>query len=466
MPFAPRVIRRWLTAVGLVTATALLASACTASSGPDAGSPVIGTSTVGGTSGGSGSSSVPGQSTSVVTVPSTGPAGPTDTGSAAGSGTGSTTSGSGDIPAVTTSIAPTTTSTPPPVATVSASPAFGSTGVSVVAPITISVGHGKITALTLTNPTGKAVDGEISDDGTTWKLGEVLGYGKKYTVTGTALGTDGRTVPIAGTFTTMDPAKKVNARINLGDGAVVGVAASVIITFDGVKPADRALIEKNVTITTTPKVEGAWGWIDHDGGVWGLDYRTKDFWPAGTKVHVEANVYGLAFGGGAFGAADVSSDFTIGRNQVVYADVNSHYLVVKRDGKTVATYPASYGRGTDYDTTTRSGIHVVNAFYENKLMSNPKYHYTNVLEHWAVRISNNGEFIHANPKTVGDQGNTNVSHGCVNLSTDNAKAYYDSALYGDPVIVTGTNVQLSPADGDLFDWTVPWSEWLRLSALS
>jgi lipoprotein-anchoring transpeptidase ErfK/SrfK len=463
MPYAPRVIRRWLTVVGLVAATALLVGACTNNAGTDPGSAAVVSGTVGSTSGGSGAASGPGQSSTAVTVPSSGDAGTSD----AGSGAGSTTSGSVGIPTVaTTSIAPTTTSTPPPVAAVSASPAFGSTGVSVVAPITISVARGKITKLALTNPAGKVVDGEISDDGTTWKLGEVLGYGKKYTATGTAVGTDGRSVPISGTFTTMDPSKKVNARINLGDGAVVGVAASVIITFDGVNPADRALIEKNVTITTTPKVEGAWGWIDHDGGVWGLDYRTKDFWPAGTKVHVEANVYGLAFGGGGYGAADVSSDFTIGRNQVVYADVNSHYLVVKRDGKTVATYPASYGRGTDYDTTTRSGIHVVNAFYENKLMSNPKYHYTNVLEHWAVRISNNGEFIHANPNTVGDQGNTNVSHGCVNLSTANAKAYYDSALYGDPVIVTGTNVQLSPADGDLFDWTVPWSEWLRLSALN
>ena len=98
-------------------------------------------------------------------------------------------------------------------------------------------------------------------------------------------------------------------------------------------------------------------------------------------------------------------------------------------------------------------------------MCNPHYGYTNVPEHWAVRISNNGEFIHANPDTVGDQGNTNVSHGCVNLSADNAEAYYDSAIYGDPVEVTGTNVQLSAADGDIFDWTVSWSEWQALSAL-
>lgn len=30
--------------------------------------------------------------------------------------------------------------------------------------------------------------------------------------------------------------------------------------------------------------------------------------------------------------------------------------------------------------------------------------------------------------------------------------------------MTGTSVQLSAADGDVFDWTFPWSEWLNLPA--
>jgi len=82
-----------------------------------------------------------------------------------------------------------------------------------------------------------------------------------------------------------------------------------------------------------------------------------------------------------------------------------------------------------------------------------------------VRISDNGEFIHENPNTVADQGVDNVSHGCINLSPANAEAYFDSALVGDPVEITGTSVQLSARDGDLFDYTVPWSEWQNLSAL-
>ena len=52
----------------------------------------------------------------------------------------------------------------------------------------------------------------------------------------------------------------------------------------------------------------------------------------------------------------------------------------------------------------------------------------------------------------------------MNLSLASAEAYYKSALFGDPVEVTGTN-QLSASDGDMFDWTLPWSEWQRLSAL-
>jgi lipoprotein-anchoring transpeptidase ErfK/SrfK len=245
------------------------------------------------------------------------------------------------------------------------------------------------------------------------------------------------------------------------------VAAPISVTF-GVEPQDKALIQKNVSVMTTPKVVGSWGWVQHDDGRWSLDYRTKDYWPANTKVHVDAKLYGLELADNAYAAADLTTDFTIGRNQVVIADVNSHEMVVKRDGKTVASYPASYGRGGDTgdpNLITRSGIHVVNEFYETKLMNNPRYGYSNVPEKWAVRISNNGEFIHANPASTDAQGNTNVTHGCVNLSLADAEAYYKSAIWGDPVEVSGTSVQLGPEDGEIYIWALSYDEWQGLSAL-
>jgi len=354
-----------------------------------------------------------------------------------------------------------------PVAAVTASPALGDTEVSPAQPVSISVARGTITELTVTSPAGAQVKGTISPDKTTWTLAEPLGYGKTYTVTGTATGTDGKDVPITGGYTTVTPTDKITSRISPGDNVVVGVAAPVIIRF-GSKPADKALIEKHVTITTTPKVEGAWAWITHDGDTWpSLDWRPKDYWPSGTTVHVESDLYGLGLGGGQFGGDTVTSDFTIGRNQVVLADANAHTMVVQQNGVTVATYDASYGNGDvigDPNRVTRSGVHIVMDKKETTTMSNPAYGYTDVTEHWAVRISNNGEFIHQNQDTVGAQGVDNVSHGCVNLSAQDAQAYFQTAIYGDPVEVTGTSVQLSPADGDIYDWAIPWTEWTTLSA--
>ena len=238
-------------------------------------------------------------------------------------------------------------------------------------------------------------------------------------MTGTALGSDGKSVPITGSYTTVTPTDKITSQVSPGDGAVVGVAAPVIVRF-GSKPVNKELVEQHVTITTTPKVEGAWAWITHDGDTWpSLDWRPKDYWPSGTTVHVASDLYGVDFGDGHYGGDDVTSDFTIGRNQVVLADANSHKMVVQQDGVTVATYDASYGSGDiigDPNRVTRSGIHIVMDKKETTTMSNPAYGYTDVTEHWAVRISDNGEFIHQNQDTVGAQGVDNVSHGCVNLS--------------------------------------------------
>ncbi len=65
----------------------------------------------------------------------------------------------------------------------------------------------------------------------------------------------------------------------------------------------------------------------------------------------------------------------------------------------------------------------------------------------------------------GAQGNTNVTNGCINLSTGDAQQYYQSAIYGDPVEVTGSSIQLSYSDGDLWDWAVDWDTWVAMSAL-
>lgn len=374
--------------------------------------------------------------------------------------TGGTGGGSADgrSPASSTTVAA-------PVATVAATPAFGADGLSPVEPLTFTIDKGTIDKVQMTNPDGKVVEQTISADKKTWTVGEPLGFGKTYTVTGTATGTDGKQVPIQGTWTTVGEDTQTRNTISPSDNAEVGVAVPVSVSF-GAEPQDREAVAKRISITTTPQVEGAWAWIKHDDGRWALDFRPKDYWPSGTKVHVDAKLYGVKLDDTSYGASDITSDFTIGRNQVVVADVNSHEMIVKQDGQVVASYPASYGRGDDTgdpNLVTRSGTHVVMEKHEEYLMNNPRYGYTNSLQRWAVRISNNGEFIHANPASANAQGSTNVTHGCANLSTADAEAYFNSAIYGDPVEISGTDIQLSSMDGDVYTWAMSWDDWKAMS---
>jgi lipoprotein-anchoring transpeptidase ErfK/SrfK len=353
---------------------------------------------------------------------------------------------------------------PKPAASFTYDPAGGATGVNPTAPVSVQVVHGTFADVALHDKAGKAVDGALSEDRTRWTASGRLAYGQHYTWAGTATGEDGTAVPLNAAFDTVDPKDELRGLLNIGDGKTVGVAAPIEIQFDG-HVDDRAAVERALTVQTSTPVEGAWGWLPDENGGSRVHYRTKNYWPANTKVTVTAKLFGVDYGGGSWGRADVTSTFTIGRAQIVKADANSHRLIVVRDGKQIANYPASYGMAGDPDRNTRSGVHVVSEKFTDKRMVSQQFDY-DLVEKWAVRMSNNGEFIHANPDTTGVQGSSNVTHGCINLSIDNAKAYYDTAIYGDPVEVTGTPVKLSARDGDIWDWTLSWDQWKGLSALA
>ena len=347
-------------------------------------------------------------------------------------------------------------------ATLTYTPATAATNTDPTQPARVSVVDGTLETVTLTGPKGP-VAGTIAADKRSWTSTDKLAYGVTYTWGGSAKAVDGTAVPLAGTFATRPPSKKIRGTINIGDGRTVGVAAPIRIQFNG-HVADRAAAEQALSVQTSVPVEGAWGWLPDEGGGSRVDWRPKVYWPAHTKVTVTAKLGGVPYGGDTVGAADFSSTFAIGDAQVVKADVNSFRMVVVRNGQKVLDVPASYGLGSDPERNTRSGVHVVSEKFTDKRMVSQRYDY-DVMEKWAVRISNNGEFIHANPVSAAAQGSANVTHGCVNLSIENAKAYYDMAQYGDPVEVTGTPVPLAARDGDIWDWTLSWEQWKQLSAL-
>src|ERR1700741_3064593 len=70
----------------------------------------------------------------------------------------------------------------------------------------------------------------------------------------------------------------------------------------------------------------------------------------------------------------------------------------------------------------------------------------------ASRVSNSGIFYHSAPWSIGDQGQRNVSHGCINMSTENAAWLQSISNKGDVFVVRRSGgAKLESWDG-LGDW--------------
>lgn len=339
-------------------------------------------------------------------------------------------------------------------------PPDGATGINPTAPVNVTVSNGALDTVTLTNPQGRVVRGQFSPDRKTWTTTEPLGYAKTYTWSGTATGIDGQPRPITGSFHTLAPQRIVSGRLNVADHATYGIGMPVALTFSS-DVVNKAAVERALTVRTSVPTEGSWAWLDDSTVHW----RPRTYFAPHTRVDVTARIYGLDMGGGAFGGDDLTSTFTIGRSYVLRGDTRTHRLTAFADGVRVGDYPASYGLDSDPGRVTHSGTHLVMSKHEVYFMTNPRYDYQNVEARWAVRISNNGEFLHSAPWSVSQQGRENVSHGCVNLAPADAKTVFDAVLPGDPVEIVGSTQQLGPEDGNYYDWTVPWEAWTAKSAL-
>ncbi|MBP2368828.1 L,D-transpeptidase [Pseudonocardia parietis] len=334
-------------------------------------------------------------------------------------------------------------------------------------PATAEVSTGRLEGVTLVGDDGP-VAGTLSPDGRTWTSTAPLDFATTYRWSGTWTLDDATRRPVpADAFTTVDPADTIEATMNIRDGAEVGVGAPVAVSFPAnLSDAARATVERALTVQTSEPVEGAWAWLPDDADGSRVHYRPKEYWPSGTQVRVQGALRGLDLGDAGWSTEDLDRSFTVGTERIVRADTRSHQITVVENGQEVARYDASYGLESDPNRVTRSGVHVVMNKSQKVLMTNEAYGYVDQPQYWAVRISNNGEYIHANPSSSYAQGNRNVSHGCINLSTRDAKAFFATVVFGDPVEVTGSSEPLTRQDGDYYDWTIPWQEWTAMSALT
>ena len=333
----------------------------------------------------------------------------------------------------------------------------GAVGVPVDQPITLSVQGGVLGTVSMLDQEGEAVEGVMSPDGLSWSATEPLGYNERYTITAQSLGLGG-IVSEAINFKSHSPANLTMPYLSPGDGSVVGVGQPIAVRFDESIP-DRAAAEKAITVVTDPPVEGAFYWLSNSEVRW----RPQNFWEPGTRVTVKVNTYGVDLGEGLYGQENLSSSFTIGDRLVATADDNTKMLTVRRNGEVVKTMPISMGKDS---TPTNNGTFIIGDRYQRLIMDSSTYGVpTNSPEgyrlevDWATQMSYSGIYVHSAPWSVGSQGSANTSHGCLNVSPENAKWFYNNTKRGDVVEVQGTvGSVLSGVEG-LGDWNIPWSQW-------
>lgn len=204
------------------------------------------------------------------------------------------------------------------------------------------------------------------------------------------------------------------------NGQTVGVAHPIIVTFT--KPiADRTAAERSIKVLSPSEMTGRFEWRSDNVVQW----KPDTYWPAHSQITLMAAGEKRTFGtyGTVLGVASISN----------------HTFTVSIDGVIQRQMPASMGKP---GFATPVGQFSVLEKYKSIVMDSrtigipledPEGYKLTVAD--AIRITWGGVYVHSAPWSVGSQGYANVSHGCINLSPDNALWYFNNVGIGDPVVV-------------------------------
>jgi lipoprotein-anchoring transpeptidase ErfK/SrfK len=368
-------------------------------------------------------------------------------------------------------------SSPTAPAAVSISAASGATDVNPVVPVKVAVSHGSISSVQMTNADGNEIKGALAADRSSWASAEDLGYGKTYSIRAVAANAAGKLTTESSSFTTLTPDNQTMPYIQTAAGDAVpagvtfGVGQVIRIHFDESIP-DRQAAMAAIKVTTVPAQLGGFSWLsDHD-----VYWRTASYLKPGTKVTVAADVYGKNLGNNLYGQADSSTWFKVGDSHVSIADDKTKLVKVYTNGKLVKVLKTSMGRhtsipgddGKPIDLRTNSGPHVVVDGETNIDMNSASFGLSKGSNAYrttvpvGVRISYDGEYVHWADWSVWAQGNTDTSHGCLNVSPDDSWWFYHYSRPGDIVDVRNTGRQLQEWNSGF--WTVSFAKWISTGA--
>ncbi|MFP5346016.1 MAG: Ig-like domain-containing protein [Actinomycetes bacterium] len=346
---------------------------------------------------------------------------------------------------------------------VMSTPSDGAGNVRPDAPVRVSVSRGSFVDVHLAAVGGEEIAGTLSADKRSWSSTAPLQPASRYTMTARVVDAAGHESTKSTAFTTLTPQRTLTATILPRNGWTVGVGMPVVVDLDAAVK-DRAAVERRLHVTTTPQVEGAWRWVSDRQVQW----RPREFWASGTTVAVTADLAGVEAAPGIWGVKDRSATFSVGSAMVSTVDIAGHTMTVTKDGALLRTIPITTGKA-GYETRngtkvimSRETEHRMDAATLGTDKNDPNYY--NVVVKYAMRLTWSGEFIHAAPWSVDQQGAANVSHGCTGLSTADAQWLFERSKVGDVVTFVGGSRELEQGNG-YTAWELPFDTWAAGSAL-
>jgi lipoprotein-anchoring transpeptidase ErfK/SrfK len=336
-------------------------------------------------------------------------------------------------------------------------PANGARDADPSAGITVSATRGALKDVTV-HTSGDPVSGRLGQGGHAWHSQWALDVSRTYTVTATASGSGGGSVTTTSTFRTLAPGRTFTTEIIEGYHQTYGVGMPIILYFS--QPiTDKAAVERALQVTTSKPVVGAWYWdYPCNMATTCAYFRPRDYWPAGTTVSFTGHLNGVQGAPGMYGTHTLTQTFDIGPSVVAVGNTATHRTQIYYNGKLRYDWPISSGKPGD---ATPDGSYLTIEKENPVLMTGPGY---SLEVPWSVRFTFSGDYYHDAYWSVGEQGFENVSHGCVNLSPADAETYYNVAVPGDPVTMTGSP-KAGTWDNGWTEWFLSWPQYLQGSAL-
>lgn len=274
---------------------------------------------------------------------------------------------------------------------------------------------------------------------------------------------------------------KFNAASNsLGvDGTKVALGVGTLpkIIFSRDIP-DKAVVENHLYVSAqlpngkVRAVPGAWGWVSERSAV----FRPKDYWPGRSIIRIVSTLDRAVLGKSGktwlIGSKKLNTTFQFrtARKLVAKVDGRTTQMKVFIDGEKVKTFKVSLGKN---EWETRNGTKVIStAKEEDKTylseslgLTDPEDQYE-LDAKWNTRLTPTGEFIHSAPWAYSRIGRYNGSHGCTNMFQQDAEWIFNKTIPGDVVLYTNTGGEIvEPWNGPGGLWNIPWSKWIKKSAL-